>query len=448
MSYLTFSQNLRRTAAGAVLALAAAFSARAQSPGPAPAKEPPLSWVDPATGHRVFRLTREPGSSSFYFNDNSFTPDGREMVYNTRAGIAVLNLATRESRVVVPGPARAIVVGHRTPTIYYVRPGADPQISTLWCTNVDTGEARRIAELPRRGSISAINADETLAGGTYLDGDARADGAYGGGARGEAQAQGRGGMQSPDKFKMMAQRLAAHLLNSLFTLDLKTGKVTVILHNTDWLNHLQFSPTDPSLLLYCHEGTWQLVDRIWTIHTDGTQNTLVHKRIMEMEQDGHEWWSQDGRMIWYDLRMPEGVISYIAGVDQRTGERTWLLVDRAAWSIHYNSSPDGTLFCGDGADAPPAWWATTANKWIYLFHPEPVKNDRTLGENLIHGGSVRAERLVNMAKHIYMLEPNPFFTPDQKLVIFVSNMFGPNYVFGVEVAPAGAARPSDEPAPL
>ena len=38
--------------------------------------EPPTSWVDPDTGHRVIRLTREPGSDSFYFNYNGYTPDG------------------------------------------------------------------------------------------------------------------------------------------------------------------------------------------------------------------------------------------------------------------------------------------------------------------------------------------------------------------------------------
>jgi oligogalacturonide lyase len=427
---------LRPLLAAAAFALALAAPALAQDPSAG--REPPTSWIDPDTGHRVIRLTREPGSSSFYFNDNCFTPDGREMVYNTRAGISVLNLATLASRQVVAGPARTIVVGHRTPTIYYTKRATD-RLSSLWCTNVDTGETRKIADLPPRASISAINADETLGGGTYLDGDAVAPGEFGG-AR--PAAQNRNGMQSPDKFKMMAQRLAAKLPNSMFTLDLRTGQVKVILHNTDWLNHLQFSPTDPTLLMYCHEGTWQRVDRIWTIRTDGTQNTLVHHRTMEMEQDGHEWWSQDGQNIWYDNRMPEGVLSYIAGKNVVTGRRTWLLVERSAWSIHYNSSPDGTLFCGDGADAPPAWWATKANKWIYLFHPEPLKDDHTLGTDLIQGGTVRAEKLVNMSRHIYMLEPNPFFTPDQKLVVFVSNMFGPNYVFGVEVAKAdGAVKP-------
>ena len=51
-------------------------------------------------------------------------------------------------------------------------------------------------------------------------------------------------------------------------------------------------------------------------------------------------------------------------------------------------------------------------------------------------GVLRAERLVNMAKHQYRLEPNVSFTPDQKWILFRSNMFGPTYVFAVEVAKA------------
>ena len=45
-----------------------------------------------------------------------------------------------------------------------------------------------------------------------------------------------------------------------------------------------------------------------------------------------------------------------------------------------------------------------------------------------------------MSKHNYTLEPNVSFTPDQKMVIFRSNMFGPTYVFGVEIAQTVASR--------
>jgi oligogalacturonide lyase len=57
--------------------------------------------------------------------------------------------------------------------------------------------------------------------------------------------------------------------------------------------------------------------------------------------------------------------------------------------------------------------------------------------DFIQPGVFHAERLVNMSKHNYRLEPNVSFTPDQKWVIFRSNMYGPTYVFAVEVAKNG-----------
>jgi oligogalacturonide lyase len=38
-----------------------------------------------------------------------------------------------------------------------------------------------------------------------------------------------------------------------------------------------------------------------------------------------------------------------------------------------------------------------------------------------------------MSQHNYRLEPNIRFSPDKKMVIFTSNIFGSSYVFGVEV---------------
>jgi len=41
-----------------------------------------------------------------------------------------------------------------------------------------------------------------------------------------------------------------------------------------------------------------------------------------------------------------------------------------------------------------------------------------------------------MSRHDYRLEPNVSFTPDQKWVVFRSNMHGDTYVYAVEVAKA------------
>src|SRR5437773_2634293 len=106
---------------------------RAQGTG---AAEPPMSWIDPDTGHRIVRLTREPGSASLYFNQNAYTADGKKMIYTTPNGISTLDLATNATKSVVEGRVRVIVAGHKTQNVYYVKDG------TVCSTDVDTGVTR------------------------------------------------------------------------------------------------------------------------------------------------------------------------------------------------------------------------------------------------------------------------------------------------------------------
>ena len=386
------------------------------------ASEAPTSWVDADTGHRVICLTPEPGSASLYFNESGYTLDGTRMVYSTPDGISTVDLHTFERRLIVSGPVRPIGVGRKTPTVYYRKRGE----TALYSADLDTGESRKRGELPPRGNISSINSDETLAVGTYIVGSGRD---YGGAPR---DAQTRNLEQPANKGQMMVERLAAKLPMVLFTLDLRTGKITELLHTTDWLGHLLCSPTDPDLLMYCHEGPWHKVDRIWTIHLDGTGNTLRHARTMAMEIAGHEFWNSDGKTIWYDLQLPKGEDFFLAGLNLTSGERTWYHLQRNEWSIHFNVGRDGRLFCGDGGD-PGQVAKAEDGQWIYLFRPELKHFDPEDGTNLIHPGVLRSERLVNMAKHNYKLEPNVSFSPDGKLVIFRSNMWGETHVFAVEV---------------
>lgn len=413
---------------GAAFSLLPAGAADDTAAASAATNDVPLSWIDPDTGHRVIRLTREPGSDSFYFNDNCFTPDGRRMVYTTPNGISVLNLDTLQSTQVVAGDVHAIIVGHKFPNLYYTRGTGNRFFHTLWRVNLDTGENQKLADLPRRAVVSAINADETLGAGTYIEGDAHAGGAYDG-AGGVSRMSSTNLGEPEDKGEMMARRLAAKLPMTLFTIDLRTGKIKKLLqHQTDWLNHLQFSPTDPTLLMYCHEGIWQYVDRIWIIRTDGSHNQLIHKRTMEQEIAGHEWWGADGETVYYQLHILRGrACNWIASYNVKTGERVWLYYPNDASSIHDNSSPDGKLFCGDGDPQSP---------WIFLLRPVMVPSDGTLGTNLIKGGYLEPEKLVNMSKQNYRLEPNPIFTPDMKYIVFRSNMFGADYALAVEIAKA------------
>ena len=235
------------------------------------------------------------------------------------------------------------------------------------------------------------------------------------------------------------QRFDEHLPMELMFVDIATGKTTNCNHCNDWLNHIQFSPTDPKLLMFCHEGPWEKVDRIWTIQTDGSDVKLIHQRTQTMEIAGHEFFGTDGKTIWYDLQTPRGEDFWLGAYEIATGLRTRYHLTRDQWSIHYNVSADGTLFAGDGG-APGGVAHATDGKWIYLFRPRILKDngppEMDTGK-LIRSGVFDAERLVNMSKHDYTLEPNVTFTPDMKWIVFRTNMFGPSCVLAVEIAKSG-----------
>jgi len=458
---------------------------------------PPKTWVDKDTGHRVWRVSDEPNSGAFYFNVNAFTPDRKSMVYNSPDGIRVLDLATMTTRMLVPnapspasptgsdaaaagrggrgfgGGARAIVVGHKTDSIFFTRMDPETRSNAVYKADTNTGEVRKLIDLPPRINISSINADETLGAGTYNEadcpgGDPNAPNAFlpaqpGGFGRGGAAAAaapvapgqtpdanaanptlGGANVQSDDKGQMMERRLAARVPVVFFTIRLepgpngeKPGTIKPLFHSTDWIGHMLFSPTDPTLIMYCHEGMWQKVDRIWLIHTDGTQNTLIHKRTMVMEIAGHEFWGLDGKTIWYDWQYPKGEDFFLASYNLETHQRVAYHMQRNDWSIHFNLTQDLDLFCGDGGDSGQVAQAPDG-EWIELFRPQMIGGtEGALNDpNFFQPGVFHSEHLVNMAHQNYRAEPNPRFSPDKKFVFFTSNMFGRSYVFAVEVAKA------------
>ena len=189
--------------------------------------------------------------------------------------------------------------------------------------------------------------------------------------------------------------------------------------------------------MYCHEGMWQKVDRIWLIHTDGTHNTLIHKRTMAMEIAGHEFWGLDGKTIWYDWQYPKGEDFFLASYNLETGKRTAYHMQRNEWSIHFNLTQDLDMFTGDGGDSGQVAEAPDG-QWIELFHPHMIGGTEGAlnGPDFFQPGVFKSEHLVNMAHQNYRAEPNPRFSPDKKYVFFTSNMFGRSYVFAVEVAKA------------
>jgi oligogalacturonide lyase len=399
----------------------------------------PSDWIDAATGHRVIRLSPAGGGSSLYFHQNTYTPEGDKLIFNSKGAIVAVDLTTLgekppKAEVVLQG-AGAIGMARKTREVYFSKGGK----GAIWAVHVDTHATREV----KHALGGTINADETV---SVV-------------ARNATDPSGQTPRPEPrkllpqkermfgDKLKMgialtpeeekSAQKeegLAKRLVNPssqafVFT-NLKTGESKTVGYQYAWLNHLQFSPTDPNILLYCHEGTWHELDRIWTIRSDGSDMKLRHKRTMDMEIAGHEFWSHDGKTIWYDLQTPRSKEFWLAGANIETGAKIRYRIERDQWSIHYNVSRDGKLFAGDGGDPGQVAFAKDG-RWIYAFTPEGVatKADK---DGWVQG-TFKVEQLVNMAKHNYKTEPNVTITPDGKWVVFRSNMHGPTHVYAVEV---------------
>jgi hypothetical protein len=208
------------------------MAGRGEEPKKAEPKPPPAEWVE-STGHRVIRLSQAPGSSSFYFHQNAYTATGDKLVISTREGLATIDLKTRKIELVVKGRAGNVIVGKKTRQVFYTKG------NTVYATHLDTRATREVAKLPAewgRGSGLAINADETLLAGSATTG------------KGKARPKGAGRKGS------LEARWAARVPMVLYSIEIKTGAIKKLHSATDWLNHVQFSPSAPNLLMFCHEG--------------------------------------------------------------------------------------------------------------------------------------------------------------------------------------------------
>ena len=383
-------------------------------------KPMPDEWIDKDTHHKVIKLSRIQGSNmSFYFHNNPFVSN--EMIFYNSSNpngaedenkkfdinnqnirnkqLYKLNLATFKATQLTNHPVTMggeIVSPKLDEAFYQIK-------DSVFTVDIETKKERLVYIFPAdfKASITTINADGTLLAGAWSEDKEK-----------------ELFKQNPEKKDYFNIIYEAKLPRTLFTVNIKTGKLNKIFTDSAWLNHIQFSPTDPSLLMFCHEGPWHKVDRIWTININTKKVTLMHKRTMDMEIAGHEWIGASGKTIWFDLQQPKGETFFVGGANIKTRKEIKYQLTRNEWSVHFTSSPDEKLFAGDGGD-PGAVAKAPDGQWIYLFTPS--------------GNKFISEKLVNMKHHQYKLEPNVHFSPDGKWIIFRANFEGIENIYAVEI---------------
>jgi len=376
----------------------------------------PDEFTDPETHLRVVHLSRFPTNYGGveYFTYNTFSADSRLALIDAQYKDKWRYLYSFDLSSMTVAPlvtdrlTQSQVVAAKSGNVYYVAENA------VWLVPLQGGAPRKICSIPARWSPSVgltVNADETLLLGGNTDTDP------------STVTPGTNVNNGP---------------NVLFTINIKTGDVKVIHRENHWLGHVQFSPTDPDLCMFCHEGNWESVDRIWLIHpskstTDAQGNVtsdarLAFKRSEPREIAGHEFWSPDGKSIWFQhiFRGRPGAPGFLTSLDIVTGKTTDYTIPVGYRGIHQTFSPDGTFLISDGGGGK-----TGPDKYLSrLTLP-------TDGSTVLKG-----EHLVTLQANDYSVEPNPHVSPDNRWVTFTATLNGTPQAYAVELGPDSETPPS------
>src|SRR5260370_556765 len=185
--------------------------------------DPPREWIDADTGHRVIRLSDEPGSGSFYFHQNGYAVGGDKLVFSTRQRLAMATLKIRKIEPLLEGRVSHVVVGRKTRQVFYIQDG------TVYAANLDTRATRAIVKMPelRSGSGLTVNADDTVLAGSYTEGRSQLP------PPGSATVPPPGGRDVSAPRPNLEVRWAARLPMALYTIQVKTGEVKFFHHSTD-----------------------------------------------------------------------------------------------------------------------------------------------------------------------------------------------------------------------
>lgn len=157
---------------------------------------------------------------------------------------------------------------------------------------------------------------------------------------------------------------------------IKDGRVSVInldgtgfcdvFRDTHWLSNLQFSPKDPDIAMFCHEGPWNYVQqRIWLINVRSGE---VWPCCRQAKEDcvGHEFWRAGGDIIFDNRR--GGHDGTISNTKQQVYEKeaissetpyfgfahkdgtVYRRIDMPFYCNHYYANSDLSLFVGDDVE--------------------------------------------------------------------------------------------------
>ncbi|MHC1695847.1 MAG: oligogalacturonate lyase family protein [Eubacteriales bacterium] len=196
--------------------------------------------------------------------------------------------------------------------------------------------------------------------------------------------------------------------------------VSETVFETDEISHMQFCPDDSSIIFYAGK----LTDRVWIVNRDGSYNRRLYMRNAEQKQwITHESFIPNKSELAM-VNWNKGVIA----VNFNTGT-VRQITDFNAW--HAVSNRDGTIMAAD---------TNFPDIGIILFDPRKINgpkyklcNSDSSNQGKHWNGTFPYDNgpiKVYAPQHTH---PHPSFSPDNKFIVFTSDMDGYPRVYEVEI---------------
>ena len=205
--------------------------------------------------------------------------------------------------------------------------------------------------------------------------------------------------------------------------DLLTNSAECVYGGHYRITHTSLKPDDGNSLIFCHDGPWHLVQRMWTmrISSDDVQPLFVQQH--NLEGVVHEFFTPTGRVgAQYSFRYKSDMDFFqfadiYIDFDGKNQERYYYPYSRPGHvSINYNE----TLGCGDAACIKED--TVHPERYLSLIRYDKEKHKANLEIVCEHNTSGKK------SAHVH-----PVFTPDGKNIIYSSDCEGKLNIYLVEV---------------
>ncbi len=198
-------------------------------------------------------------------------------------------------------------------------------------------------------------------------------------------------------------------MSQIIKVDLISGKESHILYRSFAIDHIQCSPTDPDVILFCSKGYYACNHRMWKTNLNGTKGGALGPE-QPNEHRTHEYFTPTGKKIAYhgkfftvndDFRFKKIFDTFgIMNVDG--SEDKYYKCPSDLKPGHSCISPNENIIICDSANFISS--ITLNNRTMEIEYDNLYRHNSTMSSNFVH--------------------PHPSFSNDGRYVVFATDRGG------------------------